>query len=150
MRRGEKEIHERGEVDAIIRSCRVCRLGMSDGGTPYVVPVCFGYEDGTVYVHSAKEGRKIDILRKNASVCVEFDKPGDLVEAPKACGFGIHFRSVIGSGTARFVEDTAERVRGLNAIMRQYTGRDFEFTEPEARSVVVLAVALEQVSGKAG
>jgi len=150
MRRAEKEIGARQDIDRIIRGCRVCRLGMCDGGAPYVVPVCFGYEDGVVYVHSAKVGRKIDILRNNPRVCVEFDEAGEVVEAPKSCGFGMRYRSVIGFGTARFVDDTAARARGLSAIMRQYTGREFAFSEDEARSVVVLAIPLDQATGKAG
>jgi nitroimidazol reductase NimA-like FMN-containing flavoprotein (pyridoxamine 5'-phosphate oxidase superfamily) len=43
MRRTEKEIG-RAEIDAIIRRSQVCRLGLSDQGEPYVVPLCFGYD----------------------------------------------------------------------------------------------------------
>jgi len=150
MRRAEKAVTSPEAVTQIIRECRVCRLGLCDKGKPYVVPVCFGYENGTVYVHSAREGMKIDIIRRNPSVCVEFDVPGDLVTAGKACGYGMHYRSVVGFGTARFVDDPTEKSAALSAIMRQYTGRDWEFGEPERKSVVVIAVRLDQVTGKAG
>jgi nitroimidazol reductase NimA-like FMN-containing flavoprotein (pyridoxamine 5'-phosphate oxidase superfamily) len=68
MRRSEREIKDRAVIDAIIRQCLVCRLGLSDGEEPYIVPLCFGYDGEALYVHSASDGRKIDILRKNSRV----------------------------------------------------------------------------------
>ena len=65
MRRKEKEIVEKSEIEAVISKASVCRLGMAEEGMPYVVPLCFGYENNTLYFHSAKEGKKVDILKKN-------------------------------------------------------------------------------------
>ena len=64
MRRHEKAITDRAAIEAVIRRADVCRLGLSDAGHPYIVPVNFGYEDGVIFVHSAPEGRKIDICFK--------------------------------------------------------------------------------------
>ena len=44
MRRSEREITNRTEIDAIIRSCQVCRVGLADGIEPYIVPMSFGYD----------------------------------------------------------------------------------------------------------
>jgi nitroimidazol reductase NimA-like FMN-containing flavoprotein (pyridoxamine 5'-phosphate oxidase superfamily) len=62
---------------------------MSADGQPYIVPVCFGYDDGTLYFHSATAGRKLDVLRKNNAVCVEFDVDCEVVKAENACKWGI-------------------------------------------------------------
>src|SRR5271157_1176991 len=105
MRRSEREIKERAVIDATIRQCLVCRLGLADGVEPYIVPLCFGYDGEALYFHSASDGRKIDILRKNNRVCFEFDIPEGMREAEQGCRWGIKYRSVIGFGTAEIVDD---------------------------------------------
>ncbi|MDK2979333.1 MAG: uncharacterized protein PWP52_2047, partial [Bacteroidales bacterium] len=61
------------ELEAVIKKCKVCRVGMVDGDNPYVLAMNFGYEDQTIWLHCAKEGKKIDILKRNNKVCLEFD-----------------------------------------------------------------------------
>ena len=46
-------------IEAIIRKASVCRLGMLDGDTPYIVPLCFGYRDDTLYFHGSMKSRKV-------------------------------------------------------------------------------------------
>jgi nitroimidazol reductase NimA-like FMN-containing flavoprotein (pyridoxamine 5'-phosphate oxidase superfamily) len=48
------------------------RLGISDDDQPYVVPVYFAYEAGYVYILST-QGQKIESMRRNPKVCLEFD-----------------------------------------------------------------------------
>jgi nitroimidazol reductase NimA-like FMN-containing flavoprotein (pyridoxamine 5'-phosphate oxidase superfamily) len=95
MRRSEREIKDRALIDAIIRQCQVCRLGLSDGEEPYIVPLCFGYDGETLYFHSAPEGKKLDILRNNSRVCFEFDIPEGMREAEQGCRWGIDRKSVV-------------------------------------------------------
>ena len=52
----------RKDRGAILDEALVCRIGLSDGKDPYVVPVCFGYGNGSVYIHAAGEGRKLALL----------------------------------------------------------------------------------------
>ena len=65
MRRKDKEITDIKSIEKIIQKSKVCRLGLSLNDTPYIVPVCFGYRAKTLYFHSAQEGKKIDIIKKN-------------------------------------------------------------------------------------
>ena len=148
MRRSEKEITDRAEIDAVIGSCQVCRLGLCDEGEPYIVPMCFGYDGESVYCHSAVEGRKLDILRRNPRVCVEFDQLLDLVEGKEACGWGMHYRSVVGTGTAEFVEGLEAKRAGLALVMAQYSDGDFSFPEGAVNRVSVFRVRLDQLTGK--
>ncbi len=69
MRRFEYEIQELPEIEEIIGLAKVCRLAMSVGDQPYLVPLCFGYEPGALYFHSAGEGKKLDMLETNDNVC---------------------------------------------------------------------------------
>ncbi len=64
MRRQEREIRDEAEIQEILEKGLVCRLGLYDGQYPYVVPLNYGYRNGCMYFHCAREGRKIDILKR--------------------------------------------------------------------------------------
>ena len=148
MRRSDRAITDPQELESVLREAAVCRMGLCDEGKPYVVPMNYGYRDGSVFLHSAAEGRKIEILRRNPNVCLEFEKDVELVSAEAACSFSMKYRSVIASGKAVFLEGTEEKSFGLNAIMLQYTGREFVFPPQALEKIVVLRVDLEECSGK--
>lgn len=148
MRRADKEIADRGEIDRILRKATVCRLGLVDGAIPYIVPLSFGYDGNTLYFHSACEGKKVDLLRRNAVVCFEFDVDADPVRSETSCGWTMRYRSVIGSGTASFVEDLVGKSEALKIIMRQYTEGPYEFPEEMLRKIAVIKVAIGEISGK--
>lgn len=150
MRRKDKQILEHREMEDIIREARFCRLAMTDGQTPYVVPLCFGYEDRKVYFHSAAAGRKIDLLRKNPRVCVQFDVQQQIRPAEKACDWGLGFKSVIAFGRAVFIADASARRHALNLIMAHYAEGQEEFTFSAAlmKRTAVIRVDIEQMSGK--
>ena len=85
MRRSDREITDLGEILSIINDCKVIHLAMVDDGEPYLLPLNFGYacEGGafSFFCHSAREGRKLDILRKNPIVAFEMDCRGELQSA---------------------------------------------------------------------
>ena len=72
MRRKDREITDREEIRAILERARVLHLGINAGGRPYVVPLHYGlaWSDGlpVFYVHGAREGRKLDLLRRDNRV----------------------------------------------------------------------------------
>jgi nitroimidazol reductase NimA-like FMN-containing flavoprotein (pyridoxamine 5'-phosphate oxidase superfamily) len=154
MRRADREITTTGEKLGIIGRCKVCRLGMADGEEPYIVPLNFGYEytEGTLllYFHSAREGRKIDILRKNRRACFEMDGEYRLIEGDTACEYGFSYESVTGLGLVEFIEDREEKVRALNLLMRHQTGedRDFDYQETQLDRVAVYRLRVESFTGK--
>ena len=139
MRRRDREITDINAILDFVSECRVCRLAMADGGVPYIVPLNYGYEyaDGalTFYFHSAKEGRKLEILKKRPRACIELDGRGALVEAESPCSYGYTFASVIGTGDVEFIEATEEKLYALNRIMKQQTGAEARFTADMAEAV---------------
>ncbi|MHB0935992.1 MAG: pyridoxamine 5'-phosphate oxidase family protein [Armatimonadota bacterium] len=148
MRRADKAITDLTEIEAIIRRAQVCRLGMCDGSRPYIVPMCFGLTENRLYLHSAGEGHKIDVLRVNPNVCVEFDIDQEVVPAPAACRIGMKYRSVIGYGTATIVEDPEEKRRGLEAIVLQYADRCEGMTEQAVAHTTIIRVDVQEFTGK--
>jgi len=148
MRKKEREIIDLSEIEGIIQKAQVCRIAMVDGNQPYIVPVCFGYEKGVLYVHGALAGRKIDVLKKNNQVCFEMDADVEIRSAEKACQFSLKYRSVIGTGKVRFLEKDEEKARALNVIMKHYSDRDFTFSKPDLDSVLVWKIEIDSLSGK--
>jgi len=68
LRRKEKEIIDKKEIESIIERATVGRIGMSENNLPYVIPVNFGYKNNFLYFHSGSVGKKIDIIKKNNKI----------------------------------------------------------------------------------
>ncbi len=149
MRRKDREISDPEAISSIIRRSTVCRLGLSDDNQPYVIPMSFGYRNGSVYFHSASEGRKIGILRKNPRVCIEFDVDCRLKTGDNACNWGFYYQSAIAFGIATFIEDTTEKQAAMDIIMRQYSGESFTYPESVLDKIVVFRVNITELTGKA-
>jgi nitroimidazol reductase NimA-like FMN-containing flavoprotein (pyridoxamine 5'-phosphate oxidase superfamily) len=64
------------EARELLMSTKIGRLGCVDNGEPYVVPINYVFEDGSVYSHSLP-GRKIDILRAHSRACLQVDDIDD-------------------------------------------------------------------------
>ena len=148
MRRAEREIKDRKTIEEILRSATLCRLGLSDGHIPYVVPLSFGYEDDCLYFHSGPEGRKIEIIKDNPHVCFEVDLAEEYVGADVPCDWTVKYRSVIGFGKAQLLEGVEEKKRALDVILAHYSDRDYEYPEGATDKVVVIRVDVESLTGK--
>lgn len=148
MRRKEKEITDRAAIESIILGSSVCRLALSEDNRPYIVPLCFGYKDNTLYFHSAREGKKLDILRKNNRVCFEFDIDHEIVEAKDPCKWDMKYRSVIGYGKASVIDNPESKRRAFDIIMQHYAGRSFTCRETALKDTVIIRVEIESMRGK--
>jgi nitroimidazol reductase NimA-like FMN-containing flavoprotein (pyridoxamine 5'-phosphate oxidase superfamily) len=148
MRLSEREITDHAAIEAIIRSSLVCRLGLSDENRPYIVPLCFGYQDRALYFHGARKGKKIDMIRKNPHVCFEFDLNSGVEEAESACKWGVSYQSVIGSGKASFVDHHEEKKKALEIIMSQYGEGDFTFSDDIVEKTGIIKIDIEEMTGK--
>ena len=136
-------------MESIIRRAPVCRIGLSEDNIPYVVPLNFGYKDNFLYFHSAKEGKKIDMIRKNNHICFEVDIEHEPVQGEDPCDWSMKYRSVIGFGKAFLVEDHGEKRRALDIISEHYTGKQsFEYPENSVNNLAIIKVKIESMTGK--
>lgn len=149
MRKTNQEITDKSVLDEILTSSKICRLGMIDNGLPYVLPFNFGYHENCIYIHSAPEGKKIDILKKNPLVCFEVEQQADIVEDEIACKWSTLYRSVVGYGNVQLVTEFEEKKRDLEIIMTQhgYKGK-MEFETKEVEFIVILKLQIESMTGK--
>ena len=147
MRRKDKELTDSKEIEGIVKKATVCRLGLMDEDEAYIVPVNFGYEKNAIYFHSALEGRKIELIKRNDKVCFEIEADVGIEKNDKSeCS--TKYRSVIGMGRTRILESAEERVRGLKAIMRQCAGGEYSILEEKLNSVLVVEIRIENITGK--
>ena len=150
MRREEREIRDQAEIRAIMKEALVCRLGLSDEGTPYVVPMNFGLGENCLYLHCAREGRKLDIIRKNDRVCFEMDLLREIKQSPTACGWGARYESVIGFGRAVLVENPHEKRVGPgpdHGTLRR-ARRPSPIADETLAKTAVIRIDIESVTGK--
>jgi len=149
MRRTEREITDPQAIRAIMEEARVCRIGLADGGMPYVVPMNFGLGKNCIYLHCAAEGRKLDIIRRNDRVCFEMDLFREVILGQSPCGCSCRYESVIGFGRAVIVDDAGEKKAALDRIMEHYGQQAPSAYKPEIiEKTMVIRIAIERLTAK--
>jgi nitroimidazol reductase NimA-like FMN-containing flavoprotein (pyridoxamine 5'-phosphate oxidase superfamily) len=154
MRRNEKEITDIIEIEAVISSADVCRIALANDNIPYMVTMNFGYVGGVnkkLYFHCARQGRKLEMIRKNNYVCFEFDTDHNLHKDTTVCDFGMNYRSVVGYGKITIITDDHEKRVGLDAIMSQYSKeQDFSYRQTSLDKMLLLRLDILTMTGKKG
>lgn len=148
MRRKEKEISDNRLIRTIIGKAKVCRLSMINGEKPYIVPLCFGYQNNVLYFHSALKGQKMELLRMNPNVCFEFDIINEPLASEYPCDWSMRYQSVIGFGKAVFIEKIDEKRQALSIIMAQYADQQFQVPENKLKATAVFKIEIESMTGK--
>lgn len=116
---------------------------------PYAVPISYVLVGSKIYFHSAKNGHKIDAIRRNekASFCV-IDQDQIVPEE-----YTTYFRSVIAFGKIRILEDDAEKRNAIEKLALKYApdssaGHRKEAIEREWNPLCMLEMTIEYISGK--
>lgn len=140
-------------VNELLQKAEVGRLGVVTAeGKPYIVPLNFVYDNGSLYIHGAPEGLKMESLMANKNVCFEVDEMYGLrYEDPKTkCNVGAKYKSVIAFGQAFLLEDMAEKINVLNLFIEKYAPFMKELPMPEAavRATAVVKIKIESITGK--
>ncbi|HJB65618.1 MAG TPA: pyridoxamine 5'-phosphate oxidase family protein [Candidatus Mailhella merdavium] len=149
MRLKKRECNDEAFFDEVFEKAEDLALAMKAGDYPYVVPVNFVQEKVNdvrrIYIHCAREGRKIDLLREDARVAfmlhadVEIDREHSTTA----------YKCLCGTGKAAIVEDTEEKGRALDAIAMRYQARCHVPARPEdIERVAILRIDVESLSGK--
>jgi nitroimidazol reductase NimA-like FMN-containing flavoprotein (pyridoxamine 5'-phosphate oxidase superfamily) len=149
MRKTNQEIRDRQVLQEILQGEVICRIAMMDGDRPYILPVNYGYSDGCLFIHSAPEGKKIDLLRKNRQVCFEVEDRPEVIKGERACDWTTRYRSVVGYGEVEILTDEAGRRRGMEIIMAQHGAPDLiDFNQRNLDRMVILKLRITSMTGK--
>lgn len=155
MRRKDREVADTQKIADIISRCTCCRIGFNDDGEVYIVPLSFGCEikDNryTFYFHGAKEGRKIDLIRKNPQVGFEMDTDSAVYARDEslACNYTARFQSIVGNGIMSIVTEKDEKKLGLSLLMEHNTGKgEWTFDDKMFDAVTVFKLEVTNLSCK--
>ena len=150
MRRKDKKITDNNEVEEILHSATIGRLGTSLNDIPYITPVNFVYYDGKVLLHSANSGHKLDNVKANNNVCFEVEDAGAPVIKEPICASTVIYRSVIIFGKASIISDNTEKFSALKKMIEKYTNKPFHssFTESILGRVTVIELTIEKMTAK--
>jgi uncharacterized protein len=149
MRRHDKEIKDEAIILEILQNSELCRLGLVENNEAYIVPVNYGHKDGIIYIHSAPNGRKMEILKQNNRVTFEIEYSSSVTTSEIACKWAARYRSVMGKGIITIVTDTEAKKAGLDIIMDKYGFiGEKKYDEASLSRMIVLELKIESVIGK--
>ena len=151
MRRKDRQVTDRAEIEAVLRSCDVCRVGFYDGEEVYIVPLNFGWQERegrlTLFFHSAGEGRKVELFRRGGRAGFEMDCAHRLVTAETACGYSELYKSIIGTGRVREVPEP-EKLEAMEAVVAHYTDAKPPIDPAMLARVRLFALDVDELSCK--
>lgn len=138
----------------ILKRCKIVRLGLCGGGMPYIVPMNYGYDfDGseiTLYLHSARQGKKLDLLRENSNACFEMDGAFELKYNAEEDSYTSYYECLMGFGQAEIVEAFDEKRSSLIKIMEHQCGEGaYDFDEKTVNAVTIMKMKCTDFSAKA-
>ncbi len=148
----EKAAYDRDTVHAILDTALLAHVAFVEDGQPVVVPMLFGRENETVFLHGARKARVIRLLESTGTACVNVTHVDGLVFARSAFNSSMHYRSATIFGPARLVDDEQEKLHALHVITeRTMPGRWAELRDPlvnEVKMTGVIAIDIESASAK--
>lgn len=148
----EKAAYDQATVHRILDAGLIAHVGFVEDGEPLVVPMLFGREGETVFVHGARKARIIRLLADTGTACLNVTLVDGLVYARSAFNSSMNYRSVTIFGKARLVDDHDDKLHALRVITeRTMPGRWDELRAPldkEVKMTGVIAIDIEAASAK--
>lgn len=148
----KERVMRQEDINSFLLEKKIGRLGMSQHGEPYVIPIGYIYDPKTevIYFHCAKKGRKIDAITSNPKVCFEIDDIERLVASDMPCKYDIVYRSVIAFGTAFFLEDPSQKVEILRKIFDKFAGEapKAPIAEAAVKGTQIIGMKIDCKTGK--
>ncbi len=153
IQRLERVITDTNEIEAILARCRYAVIALAVDNEPYIVTLTYGYDrrEGTLYFHCAKEGRKLDFIRKNPEVCVTIiEEFGDQTTCDHS------YRSLVIRGRIELLEEPKEIDWGIRLMIAQIEQQDptrltakLSPGNPAYDNLQMLKLRIRSVTGKA-
>jgi nitroimidazol reductase NimA-like FMN-containing flavoprotein (pyridoxamine 5'-phosphate oxidase superfamily) len=148
----EKAAYDKETVHSILDSALLASVGFVQDGQPVVVPMLYGRDGETVFLHGARKARVIRLLEGTTTACLNVTHVDGLVYARSAFNSSMNYRSATVFGAPRLIEDPDEKLRALRIISEcTMPGRWDEVRdshENEIRMTGVIALEIESASAK--
>ena len=148
----EKAAYDRDTVHEILDAGLVAHAAFVQDGEPVVVPMLYGRDEDTLFLHGARKARVIRLLEGTGKACVNVTLLDGLVFARSAFASSMHYRSVTVFGEARLVDDLEAKKHALWVISEHaMPGRRAELRESlenELKMTGVIAIDIDTASAK--
>ena len=148
----KKAHYDRETVHRVLDAGLVAQVAFVQDNAPVVVPMIYGRDGDTVYLHGARKARVIRLLAETAQACLNVTLLDGIVLARSAFNSSMQYRSVTVFGTPRLVQGSAAKLRAMRIISEQLMpGRWDELREAhnrEVRMTGVIALEIETASAK--
>ena len=148
----DKAAYDRETVHGILDAGLVAHVAFVQDGAPVVVPMLYGRDGETIYLHGARKARVIRLLEGTREACINVTLLDGLVFARSAFASSMRYRSATIFGPARLVDDEAEKLDALRIITEcTMPGRWDELRAPlenEVRMTGVVSVDIASASAK--
>ena len=152
-----RRLPERGSSDLqmardIIDEARICHVGFTLDGQPYVVPMAVGRDGDRILLHGSSASRLMQNLADGVACCVTVTHLDGLVLARSAFNSSMNYRSLMVFGSAAPVLNEEEKKRGLDRLVEHLApGRLADLrpsTRKELNATMLLALPIETFSIK--
>jgi Predicted flavin-nucleotide-binding protein len=149
VRRKDRQLNDEAAL-ALLNQGEYGILGLADlGGQPYPVPFSYLFKDGRIFFHSAREGRKIEIIKANPRAC--FVVVGQTKPVWDG-GCATYYESVMVFGQVREVTDDDEKYAALYGLSAKYLPGDLDKADDYIKHMfsrtLVFALEAETITGK--
>jgi nitroimidazol reductase NimA-like FMN-containing flavoprotein (pyridoxamine 5'-phosphate oxidase superfamily) len=150
-RHPERAAYDRDTIDAILDEGLVGHLGITVEGQPYVIPMLYARSADVLYLHGAPASRLLGTMAGGVPCCFTVTLLDGLVLARSAFRHSLNYRSVVVLGGARGVNDSAEKLSALEAVVEHVLARrtDDVRAPSDAELKVTEVVALEIANASA-
>lgn len=147
-----KAAYDKQVVHSVLDAALVASVGFVQDGQAVVVPMIYGREGETIYLHGARKARVIRLLEQTEQICLNVTHVDGIVFARSAFNSSMNYRSATVFGTPRLIDDREGKVHGMRVISEHtMPGRWDELREPlekEIKMTGVIAVAIKSASAK--
>jgi len=148
----EKAAYDKATVHAVLDAALVASVGFVQDGSPIVVPMIFGREGETIYLHGARKARVIRLLEQTEQACVNVTLLDGIVYARSVFNSSMNYRSATVFGAPRLVDGDDEKLHAMRVIGEHtMPGRWDEVRESSDREIKmtgVLSLEIDSASAK--
>ena len=148
----EKAAYDHETVHGVLDAGLVAHVAFIEDGEPVVVPMLYGREGETLFLHGARKARIIRLLEATETACANVTLLDGLVYARSAFESSMNYRSATVFGKARLVEGNDDKLHALRVISEcTMPGRWSEVRDSldnEIKMTGVIALTIESASAK--
>ena len=148
----ERGSHDPRVIHEVLDAAFLAHVGFNARAQPFVIPMIYGRDGDTLYLHGSTASRALLVLTGGAPACVSVTLIDGLVLARSAFHHSLNYRSVVAFGTARAIAEAARKTRAMRVISEHcIAGRWRDVRGPsraELAATTVLEFTIEEVSAK--